>query len=142
MSLKKPAKSISQKATALHQASFQQLIARRASSMIRYVIRAVIGSKPLIARTRLHLENLPPGITRPLHQSRRQRGGHWWPPLISCLVPRLLHTSNIVFKKCAPTCGFWSPLLRHPGDGPAQHTTGCSTLGDTLSTPTIVTQEP
>ena len=31
---------------------------------------------------------------------------------ISCLAPKLLHTSNIVFLKCA------HPLLRNPGDGP------------------------
>jgi len=31
---------------------------------------------------------------------------------------RLLHTSNIVFKKCGPPCAFWTPLLRNPGDGP------------------------
>jgi len=40
------------------------------------------------------------------------------------LAPRLLHTSNTVFKKCAPPSGFgpffWflSPLLLNPGDGP------------------------
>ena len=33
--------------------------------------------------------------------------------------PRLLHTSNIVFLKCAAPCGFWPPLLGNPGDGPA-----------------------
>ena len=32
--------------------------------------------------------------------------------------PRLLHTSNIISKKCAPLW-FLVPLLRNPGDGPA-----------------------
>jgi len=35
---------------------------------------------------------------------------------ISCLVPRLLQTSNIVFKKCAPLW-FLASLLRNPGYG-------------------------
>jgi len=37
-------------------------------------------------------------------------------PPISCLDPRLLHTSNIVVKIVA-LCGF-GPLLRNPGDRP------------------------
>ena len=36
---------------------------------------------------------------------------------ISYLAPRLLHTSNIIFKKYFPRYGFWPPLLRNPGDG-------------------------
>jgi len=58
-------------------------------------------------------------------QERRQ----WCPALpylnsvhpISCLVSRLLHTSNIVLKDVAPRCDF-GPLLQNPGDGPADCT--------------------
>jgi len=35
---------------------------------------------------------------------------------ISCLDPRLLHTSNIVFKNVPPVV--FATLLRNPGDGP------------------------
>jgi len=41
-------------------------------------------------------------------------------PPISRFVPRLLHTSNTVFLKCAPPSGFWPPLLLNPGGGPAE----------------------
>ena len=30
---------------------------------------------------------------------------------------RLLRKSNILFKKCAPLCDFWPPLLQNPGEG-------------------------
>jgi len=33
--------------------------------------------------------------------------------------PRLLHTSNIVFKKCGTHLWVLVPRLRNPGDGPA-----------------------
>jgi len=39
-------------------------------------------------------------------------------PPFHVLAPRLLHTSNIIFKNVAPFC-FLAPLLRNPGDGPA-----------------------
>jgi len=51
-------------------------------------------------------------------------GGQWCPdprlkfvPPISCFDLRLLDTSNIALKN-VPPCGFWSLLLRNPGDGP------------------------
>jgi len=31
---------------------------------------------------------------------------------ISYFPSRLLHTSNILFKKCFPPCGFWSPVAK------------------------------
>jgi len=39
------------------------------------------------------------------------------PGRLWCPAPRLLHTSNILFKNVAPLW-FLSPLLRNPGDGP------------------------
>jgi len=33
--------------------------------------------------------------------------------------PRLLHTTNIVFKNVPPPLGAVGPLLRNPGEGPA-----------------------
>jgi len=47
-------------------------------------------------------------------------GGQWFPaPPISRLAHRLLHTSNTVFKKCAPPSSSWPHLLLNPGDEPA-----------------------
>ena len=40
-------------------------------------------------------------------------------PTISCLAPWLLHTSNMVFKKCGSLVIFGPPLLGNPGDRPA-----------------------
>ena len=50
------------------------------------------------------------------------KGRRQWGPVVSphfMFGPRLLHTSNIVFKKFRHSCGFWPPLLRNPGDVPA-----------------------
>ena len=52
-------------------------------------------------------------------QGRHQRGGQWCPvpqlnsvhPL-SCLVPRLMHSFNIIFKKCGPSLWFWPPCCK------------------------------
>jgi len=35
--------------------------------------------------------------------------------------PRLLHTSDIVFKKCFPLFVVFAPQLRSPGDGPVHN---------------------
>jgi len=62
-------------------------------------------------------------------KGRRQRGTSGARPSHSKFVPPhfmfgswLLHTSNIVFKKCAPPSDFWLPRMRNPGDGPVSDT--------------------
>jgi len=56
-------------------------------------------------------------------QGRRQWGSSGAQPPFKICVPHfmfspwLVHTSNIVFKKFGPACGFWPHLLRNPGDG-------------------------
>jgi len=53
-------------------------------------------------------------------------------PPISRLASWLLHTSNTVFKKCAPPSVFWPPLLLNPGDGPGLHPTHLLTRSNEL----------
>ena len=64
-------------------------------------------------------------VFAPQTQGRRQRGAVVPGPPISRFTPRLLHTSNSVFKKCGPPFWFLAPLLLNPGDGPAQ-TVSCN----------------
>ena len=49
---------------------------------------------------------------RTMKTGRSLAGGQWCPDPISCLAPRLLHTSNIAFKKCWPPCGFCPPCCK------------------------------
>jgi len=52
-------------------------------------------------------------------QGCRQWEASGFRPPISCLAPVCCIHPILYLKNVAPPCGFWFPLLRNPGDGPA-----------------------